>query len=148
MAMEISPYHVRRAVWIDATSEEVWAELTTFERMRAWYGTGHTLAAYEPRLGGVVETVIGAEGSEHRFRGEIVGFEPGVELSFEQLWLGSEWLGPATVTIRLTPHDGGTLVELFHHGFERVADDPGDLLRGFEDGWSTRQLEALHGRIE
>ena len=50
------------------------------------------------------------------------------------------------ITLRCTPVDGGTLVELFHHGFERVADDPGELLRGFEDGWTTRQLEALHDR--
>jgi uncharacterized protein YndB with AHSA1/START domain len=144
---QISPYHVRRAAWIDATTDEVWEEFTDFERMRAWYGTGHTLTEYEPRLGGIVETAIDLDGAEHLFRGEVVAFEPGRELSFEQLWMGSDWQGPTTVTIRLSPHDGGTLVELFHHGYERLGGRPGDHLDGFESGWTTRQLHALRDLV-
>jgi hypothetical protein len=37
----------------------------------------------------------------------------------------------------------GTLVELFHHGFEVLGADAADNLRGFEGGWTMRQLEAL-----
>ena len=35
-----------------------------------------------------------------------------------QDWVGHGWKAPPLVTIRLTPRDDGTLVELFHHGFE------------------------------
>lgn len=107
-------------------------------------GTGPaTRSRNEPRLGGIVETAIDLDGAEHRFRGEVVAFDPGRELSFEQLWIGSDWQGPTTVTIRLSPHDGGTLVELFHHGYERLGGHPSEHLDGFESGWTTRQLHAL-----
>lgn len=147
MATEISPLHVRRSAWIDAPCAAVWDEFRDLERMRAWYGTGHTLTEYEPRLGGIVETVVDLDGEAHRFRGEVVAFEPEVELSFEQRWVGSDWDGPATVTIRLRPVDGGTLVELFHHGFERLGGSAGEHLDGFESGWTTRQLRALRDLV-
>lgn len=143
MGTRISPYHVRRAVWIDAPPARVWEEFTSFERMRGWYGTGHTLTAYEPRVGGVVETAVEIDGVDHRFRGPVLTFEPGAELTFEQLWVGSDWAGPALVTIRLSALDGGTLVELFHHGYEQVGGTPGAHLDGFEAGWTTRQVHAL-----
>lgn len=43
---------------------------------------------------------------------------------------------------------GGTLVELFHHGFERTGDTAAEMHRGFEGGWTTRQLEALRSIVE
>jgi uncharacterized protein YndB with AHSA1/START domain len=147
MPTAISPYHVRRVVWIDAPPDVVWEEFTTFERMQAWYGTGHTLTEYEPRVGGIVETAVSIDRDHHRFRGEILAFEPGAELTFEQLWIGSDWEGPAMVTIRLTPVDDGTLVELFHHGFEALGADAAENHRGFEGGWTMRQLDALHELI-
>ena len=52
------------------------------------------------------------------------------------------------MTIRLSPVDGGTLVELFHHGFEALGDDAAENHRGFEGGWTMRQLEALRERGE
>ena len=151
MTTEIGPYAVRRSTWIAASPERVWEEFATFERMVEWYGTGHTLVKYEPVVGGIVETDAATDrgGDDSlRFTGRVLVFDPPRELTFEQEWLGHGWIAPALITLRCTPVDGGTLVELFHHGFERVADDPGELLRGFEDGWTTRQLEALHGRIE
>src|SRR6266436_6681627 len=47
---------VRRSIWIDAKPERVWQEFETPEAMRLWFGTGHTLVSYEPRVGGWVET--------------------------------------------------------------------------------------------
>ncbi len=47
---------VRRSIWIGATPDRVWQEFETFEAMRLWFGTGHTLVSYEPRVGGWVET--------------------------------------------------------------------------------------------
>src|SRR5712692_10628729 len=111
--------------------------------MRRWYGTGHTLTEYEPRVGGTVETAVDIDGTEQRFRGKVLTFEPGEELTFEQLWVGSNWDGPTKVTIRLSSIDDGTLVELFHHGYEQLGGRPGDHLDGFESRWTTRQVHAL-----
>jgi uncharacterized protein YndB with AHSA1/START domain len=146
MATEIGPYAVRRSIWIDASPARVWQEFATVEAMTAWFGTGHTLVKYEPFVGGTVEIDAGGDGL--RFTGRVLVFDPPRELTFEQEWLGHGWIAPAMITLRLTPLDAGTLVELFHHGFERVADDPGELLRGFEEGWTLRQLEALRERTE
>ncbi len=144
---QISPYHVRRCAWIDAPPDVVWNEFTTFDGMRAWYGTGHTLTQYEPRVGGIVETTVTLDGKLERFRGQVLSYEPGAEITFEQMWVGSDDEGPTQVTIRLTPLDGGTLVELFHHGYERLGGSIADHLAGYEDGWTVRQVHALRDLI-
>ena len=143
----IGPYHVRRCVWIDASAAVVWKRFETFDEMRSWYGTGHTLTVYEPRLGGTVETIVDVDGVVHCFRGAITAFEPGRELSFEQLWIGSPWLHPTLITIRLTALDDGTLVELFHHGYEHLGTSIGDTLDGFESGWTNRQVHGLRDLV-
>ena len=143
MGIEIGPFAVRRSIWIDATPARVWEEFATYERMNEWYGTGHTLVKYEPMVGGMVET----EAGEFRFAGRVIVFEPERELTFEQEWLGEGWEAAPRITLRLTPVREGTLVELFHHGFERTGQDPGEALLGFENGWTMRQLEALLARV-
>jgi uncharacterized protein YndB with AHSA1/START domain len=148
MATEIGPLAVRRSIWIDASPERVWTEFESFESMRAWFGTGHTLVAFEPRVGGWVETDPSAkEGTPLRFTGRVTVFDPPRELTFEQEWVDAGWTAPALITFRLSPLNDGTLVEIFHHGFERVSTDAGDLHRGFEQGWSMLQLDALHDRV-
>ena len=150
MGTEIGPFAVRRSIWIDASPEDVWQEFESFERMADWYGTGHELLEYEPRVGGRVVTDAGGDHDNEEplvFEGRVLVFDPARELTFEQDWLEHGWAAPALITLRLTPLDGGTLVELFHHGFERVADDPGALLRGFEEGWTMRQLEMLLAHV-
>ena len=144
MTTKISPFGVRRAAFIHATPERIWEEFTTLERMQAWYGTGHALTQYEPRVGAVVETTFG----ENAARGEVLVFDPCRELTFEQRWVGPDWTGhewaaPAKVTILLTPAAGGTLVELFHHGYDLLGGDPADYVSGFESGWDTHHLDAL-----
>ncbi len=156
MGTDIGPLAVRRSIWIDAKPERVWEELESFERMRDWFGTGHTLVAYEPRVGGLVETDAGSDPQHHavpedglRFVGRVTVYDPPNEVTFEQDWLGHGWPAPALVTIRLTDVDGGTLVELFHHGFERFGIAvAAEHHRGFEAGWTMRQLEALRQRVE
>ena len=144
MATEIGPLSVRRSIWIDATPARVWEEFETLERMRRWFGTGHTLVAYEPRVGAEVVTDAGEfEGEPLRFVGRVVVFDPPHEVSFEQDWVGHGWKAPPLVTIRLSALDGGTLVELFHHGFEVLGPDAAENHRGFEGGWTIRQLDAL-----
>jgi uncharacterized protein YndB with AHSA1/START domain len=146
---EISPFGIRRAAFIHAAPERVWEEFTTYERMKAWYGTGHALTRFEPRVGGLVETTL-ADGN--RARGEVLVYEPGRELTFEQCWVGPDWTGrewiaPAKVTILLTASGGGTIVELFHHGYDLIGGDPAAYLSGFEGGWDTHHLDALRSII-
>jgi uncharacterized protein YndB with AHSA1/START domain len=144
MATEIGPLAVRRSIWIDAPPERVWEEFGDLERMRRWFGTGHALVRYEPRVGAAVETDAGEHGDDSlRFVGSVVVFDPPHELTFEQDWVGHGWKAPPLVTLRLTPLDAGTLVELFHHGFEALGPDAAENHRGFEGGWTMRQLEAL-----
>ena len=151
MGTEIGAFAVRRSIWLDVGPERVWREFEDLEHMRAWFGTGHTLVAYEPRVGGYVETSAGMTAGESlRFAGPVTHYEPGRELSFEQDWLGRGWDAAPLITLRLTPAHGGTLVELFHHAFERTGDIAmaATNLRVFEEGWTMRQLEALRERVE
>lgn len=147
--MEISPLAVRRSTFIKAAPERVWREFETFERMKAWFGTGHQLTVYEPRVGGRVETDAGAPqgGGGLVFGGEIVVWEPGREITWENDWYGHGWARPSLITIRLTPYVDGTIVELFHHRFEGT-DAPGEMLNGFEGGWDTHHLEGLRVIVE
>jgi len=158
MGLEIGPLVMRRSIWIDAKPAEVWPELETFERMREWYGTGHTLVQYEPFVGGWVETNAGTDIENHgdgasqaelRFRGRVIVWEPGREVTFEQDWLGHGWVAAPLITIRLTELDGGTLVELMHHGFEALGStaEAAENHAGFEEGWGMRQLFALRDRV-
>ena len=148
MATKISDLSVRRCTLIHAPPERIWQELETFERMRAWYGIGHTLTKFEPRAGGTAETQVTHDGNTITFAGKVLVYDPPRELTFEQDWIGHGWLAPSMITIRLTPSLGGTLVELFHHGFERLGGDPGEQHRGFEGSWDTRHLEALREIVE
>ena len=149
MGVEIGPLVMRRSVWIDAPPERVWEEMESFERMKAWFGTGHDLVHYEPKEGGWVETDAGTHPNGERlvFAGRMLAFEPPRELTFESDWLDHGWPAPALITIRLTPVDSGTLVELLHHGFERFGATGPDEHRGFEGGWTMRQLDALHSIV-
>lgn len=145
MATQVGPLSVRRSIWIDAAPEQVWKEFESLERMRQWFGTGHELVRYEPRVGAEVETDAGdLDGEALRFVGRVVVFDPPRELTFEQDWVGHGWKAAPLVTIRLTPLDGGSLVELLHHGFEALGPDGAGNHRGFEGGWTMRQLDALH----
>jgi uncharacterized protein YndB with AHSA1/START domain len=142
--MEIHPLSVRRSVLIAAAPEHVWKEFESFERMSAWWGIGHELETYEPRDGGHIEMSIELDGQPAHYGGRIVVFDPGRELTWENDWIPSrEWPVHTYVTLRLTRVNGGTLVELFHHGFERLGEMAGDQHLGYEQGWTMRQLEAL-----
>lgn len=146
---EVSPLSVRRSILINAHPDRVWREFESFDRMAAWWGTGHSLVAYDPREGGHIEMEVGVEGEMRRFGGQILVFEPGRELTFEDQWIPQrEWPEPVFITLRLTPFENGTLVELLVHGFERFGPDAGERHRGLEGGWSMRQLEALRAIVQ
>lgn len=148
MGTEIGALVVRRSIWIDAKPERVWEEFETFEAMKSWFGTGHRLVSYEPHVGGWVETDPSAvQGEPLTFAGRVTVFDPPRELTFEQDWIGHGWAAPSLITFRLTPALDGTLVELLHHGFEAFGPDAAENHRGFEDGWTMLQLNALHERV-
>jgi uncharacterized protein YndB with AHSA1/START domain len=113
MGPHVGPLAVRRSIWIDAKPERVWEGFESFEAMKAWFGTGHTLVSYEPRVGAWVETDASAvQGEELRLAGAVTVFDPPHELTFEQDWVGHGWAAPMLITLRLTPVSDGTLVEL------------------------------------
>jgi uncharacterized protein YndB with AHSA1/START domain len=140
---------VRRSIWVDAKPERVWEEFESFEAMKSWFGTGHTLVQYEPHVGGWVETDPSDQhGEQLLFAGRVTVFDPPRELTFEQDWIGHGWPVPMLITFRLTPALDGTLVELLHHGFEQLGADAAENHRGFEAGWGMGQLEALLARVD
>ncbi len=57
-------------------------------------------------------------------------------------------LASVLITVRLRPELGGTLVELFHDAIERTGEGAAEAHRGFEGGWTMRQLEALREIVE
>ena len=71
------------------------------------------------------------------------------EVTFECNWQEPySWPVPTFWTIRLTPSYDGTLVELFHHGFERLGKEAADILQGYEEGWDVKHLKALRSLVE
>jgi uncharacterized protein YndB with AHSA1/START domain len=135
---------VRRSIHIDAAPERIWQEFESQERMAAWWGTGHRLVTYEPRVGGRIEMEVEAHGALQRFGGVITVFEPERELTWEDNWFGDlAWPSTVFSTLRLTPAVGGTIVEFIKHGFERLGERAAEVHRGLEGGWSVTQLAAL-----
>lgn len=157
---EDSPLRVRRSILIQAAPARVWREFETHERMDGWWGRvtgspeagtsqGQWLDAYEPREGGAIRMSVNWDGARVSYGGTIKRFEPGRELTFENDWIPNRgWKVPTYVTLRLTPALGGTLVELFHHGFENTGGDPAAEHAGYEQGWGMTQLNALKALIE
>ena len=149
MGIQISALHVRRSSPIQATTERVWREFTSFERLAAWFGRGHELHRFEPKLGGEVEMSVEIDGEQRHYGGPVVVFDREREVTFESNWRPPQaWPVPTFFTFRLTPLYDGTLVEIFHHGFERLGVDAADSLEGYDDGWDMKHLKALRGIVE
>jgi uncharacterized protein YndB with AHSA1/START domain len=144
MGIDIGRLHIRRSSLIEATPDRVWREFTSFERLAEWFGRGHDLRVYEPELGGHMELSVEVDGEDRHYGGPILAFDPGRELSFENNWHAPHaWPVATFITIRITPLYGGSHVELFHHGFERLGAEASSNLEGYESGWHPRHLEAL-----
>jgi uncharacterized protein YndB with AHSA1/START domain len=142
--------NVRRSILIQATPARVWQEFESFERISAWLSRGHTIHVFEPQLGGTVDMSVEIDGKRQHYGGPILVWEPGHELTFESNWEKGPrtWPVPTLWTIRLTPLYDGTLVELFHHGFERLGAAAADNLQGYEEGWDVKHLKALRAIVE
>ncbi len=149
MGITISLLNVRRSILIQAPPERVWQEFESFDRIAAWFGRGHELHRFEAKLGGQVELSVVIDGERRRFGGPVVLFEREREVTFESNWDGPHaWPVPTFFTLRLTPLYDGTMVEIFHHGFERFGVDAADNLQGYEEGWDVKHLKALREIVE
>ncbi len=100
-------------------------------------------------MGGKVQLSVEIDGEERFYGGSVLVFEPEREVSFESQWQEPyAWPVPTLWTIRLTAMYGGTHVEIFHHGFERLGADAADNLEGYEQGWDIKHLKALREIVE
>lgn len=148
MGMTIGPLFVRRSVLIEAPPGRVWQEFESFDRIDAWLGLGHRLHTFEPWVEGQAEFSVAVRGEQRHFGGPVLVVEAERELSFESNWQAPhDWPVPTFWTLRLTPVYDGTLVELIHHGFERLGADAADALEEQEDGWDMRHLQALRSIV-
>lgn len=160
MRPQDSPLKVRRSIHIQAPPERVWQEFESFEKINRWWGAcvgdpeagtskGQILLEYAPHPGGRAVMAVDMGGARMRYGGEIKVFDAGRELTFENDWIPNRgWAAPTYITLRLTPAMGGTLVEIFHHGFERTGGDAGAEHAGYEQGWGMTQLNALKAAVQ
>ncbi len=149
MGVQIGALHVRRSIFILASAQRVWEEFESFDRVSGWLDLGHKLHALELVTGGAVDMSVEIDGKERHYGGKVVLIEPERELTFESNWEPPHaWPAPTFWTIRLTPLYAGTLVEIFHHGFERLGADAADNLEGYEQGWDVKHLKALRAIVE
>ncbi len=149
MGINISPLNVRRSILIQAPSRRIWKEFESLPTFAAWFGKGHQLHQFEPKLGGQVDLSIEANDSRRHFGGPIVIWEPEQEVTFECNWEEPHsWPVPTFFTIRLTPLYDATTVEIFHHGFERFGINAADTLEAYEEGWDVKHLKALREIVE
>lgn len=149
MGLTIGRLNVRRSILIQASPARVWQEFESFERIASWLSRGHELHTFEPRVGGKVEMSVEIDGKRRHYGGSVLIFEPEREVSFDSQWEPPHsWIVPTFWTIRLSALYDGTLVEIFHHGFERLGADAADNLQGYEDGWNVIHLKALRSIVE
>jgi uncharacterized protein YndB with AHSA1/START domain len=153
MGLEIGRLAVRRSAFIRAVPARVWREFESEERIRGWLDRGHMLHRIEPRVGGAARFSVEIDGERRYFGGAVLICDAQRELSLESQW-EKPWdadysrLPPSYWTFRLTPLYAGTLVEIFHHGFELAGAGAADALEGYEQGWDTKHLLALRAVVE
>ena len=149
MGIQIGALNVRRNIFMNAPPSRVWREFGSFEAIAAWFGLGHTLHSLDLRLGGKGAFSVEIEGKPRAYGGAIIVLEPERELTMEWNWEEPwSWPAPTLLTIRLTGVYDGTLVEIFHHGFERFGAAAADELEGYEQGWDVKHLAALRAIVE
>ena len=149
MGINISLLNVRRSILIRESPARVWQEFESFDRVTAWFGRGHELHRFDCKLGGSVDMSIEMDGERRHYGGPVIVWEPEREVTFESNWEPPHaWPVPTFFTIRLTSLYDETLVEIFHHGFERFGADAAGYLEGYEDGWDVKHLKALRAIVE
>ena len=147
--METGALLVRRSIFIQTEPARVWKEFETFERICGWLNRGHEVHVFEPHVGGTVDMSVEIDGTRRHYGGRVLEWIPEREVSFESQWeQPMSWPVPTFWTIRLTPVYDGTLVEILHHGFERLGTAAADALQSYEEGWDIKHLKALREIVE
>ncbi|NKB32393.1 MAG: hypothetical protein GKR91_04775 [Pseudomonadales bacterium] len=150
MGIEIGSLCVRRCAQINAPAQRIWEEFESIEKLSAWYGIGHKIESFQPGLDGEISMSVEIEGRRRPYGGKIIVWEPGAEFSIDDNWYDEDMAWPVNtfITIRLSEYNGETLVELFHHGFERLGSDAATQHEGYEAGWKNQHLMALKKIVE
>ena len=123
-------------VEINATPEQVWAQLASLEGMQKWFSKNLT---FEIRIGGQFRMEVNVEDKQWLFFGSVQNIIPNKELAFT--WIQQEigqkpWPVETLVTFKLMESEKGTTVSLIHSGF--VALDTAIAKQEYEDhieGW-------------
>ena len=109
-----TPMPYDKSVFLPVSPDEAFALVTEPERLRRWLAVA---ARVDLRAGGSYRWTVT---SGHRAAGTITEVEPGRRLVLGFGWEDDETLPPdaSTVTISITPGDGGTFVRLVHEGLD------------------------------
>ena len=122
---------------IDASPEQVWAQLASIEGMNQWFSSK---LIFEFVVGGEFRMEVNMlEDGEYTFFGEVQKIDPFKELAFS--WTEHEkgkdaWPVSTLVSFKLEPIARGTRVSLRHTGFEKL--DAAIAQKEFEghiEGW-------------
>ncbi|MEC7380375.1 MAG: hypothetical protein VX886_09290, partial [Pseudomonadota bacterium] len=111
----------------------IWQKFETLSGLNSWYGIGHTIDSFVQGANGSIELSVDIDNVRARFGGPTLVWQPGNEWSYQNNCLDEDspwiWPMPTFTTFRLTALCSGTLVELLHHGFERLGADAGEQLQ-------------------
>lgn len=129
----------RISIHIDAPPQTVWERgFATQEGWRAWF---NAKTVFEPRVRGQFR-IEGLHRGTYPFvfSGTVVEFEPPRRVRVTWAWDPPKYEGHTYVTFTLTPKAGGTLVEIVHDGFERLAEPfRTSEHRSFSAGWTVEE---------
>ena len=114
-----------KSVFVPVPPDEAFALVTEPERLRRWQAVA---ARVDLRAGGDYRWTI-VPG--HTAAGTVTEVDPGRRVVLSWGWTGDDSLPPgaSTVTISLTPGDGGTFVRLVHEGLTE------EQVVGHTEGW-------------
>jgi uncharacterized protein YndB with AHSA1/START domain len=117
--MTALPHRLDRTLLIRARPATVFAFFTTTEDWAAWWGSGSTI---DPRPGGQV-SIRHPNGVE--VSGQVLEIRVPERIVFTYGYASGVPMGPgeSRVTVRLTPHPAGTLLELTHEFADALARD-------------------------
>lgn len=134
---------IRMRIQIRAPRERVWKAVASQAGMRRWFNAN---AELEPRLGGKFLVSGLHDGEPFVFDGQVTALEEPSCLSVT--WQDGGWPLDSSLTIRLEDAEGGTLVLMSHHGFERMGEVAQSRFVGFRGGWVGDDLGVLKRLME
>ena len=133
---------------INATPEQVWAQLATLEGMQKWFSKNLT---FEMEIGGQFRMEVNEADKQWGFFGKVQKIVPNHELSFS--WIQQEigqkpWPVETLVTFKLAKIENGTKVSLIHSGFEALdqtiaRDEYKDHIEGWQRSDTLTELKSV-----